>query len=258
MLIGPEHKVTRGSIGISFASAVSAASAANTASPTGRPGQLRHSRQGRSQGRHQVRRRHRLHRWQAHQGRRPAGRRHLRAQGRLHRPARLPPRRQAAHRVGMIGDRSQLGEDASNADDNAAPAESDAGEGKLGIKVDRGSAPVRLQARHQGRRHRHHCAGPAPSPTRSVWKRASSSPRSTGSPSRCRRGRVPGRRLRPEVWRRRRLCSAHAQRRRIWPLPLRGHAPVARSDHGTHFGKQPALPDHRRGWSLGKVKASRM
>jgi serine protease Do len=37
----------------------------------------------------------------------------------------------------LIGDRSQLGEDASNAgSDNAAPAQSDAGEGKLGIKVD--------------------------------------------------------------------------------------------------------------------------
>ena len=37
----------------------------------------------------------------------------------------------------LIGDRSQLGEDASNpGSENAAPAQSDAGEGKLGIKVD--------------------------------------------------------------------------------------------------------------------------
>src|ERR1039457_3680933 len=37
----------------------------------------------------------------------------------------------------LIGDRSQLGEDASNAgSENAAPAAADAGEGKLGIKVD--------------------------------------------------------------------------------------------------------------------------
>ncbi len=43
----------------------------------------------------------------------------------------------------LIGDRSQLGEDASNAGgDNAAPAQSDAGEGKLGIKVDAVPASV--------------------------------------------------------------------------------------------------------------------
>jgi serine protease Do len=83
MLIGPDHKVVRGSIGISFQQSLSSA--------VGRMYGFKNGVIVRSP----ARRRHRLHRRPRHQGWRRPRQRHLLPQGRVHGQARLPSRRKA-------------------------------------------------------------------------------------------------------------------------------------------------------------------
>ena len=136
MLIGPEHKVVRGSIGISFQGAEPPAVAREYGFANGgvvvgtvTPGRRR-------QGRHSTRRCHPLRRRQAHQGWGPAGRRHLRPQSGLHRATRptsgtarsTPPTSSSATAASLSPTQQQRQR-------KCAPAQPDAGEGKLGITV---------------------------------------------------------------------------------------------------------------------------